>query len=156
MDRTTDYAALLKTSYSEYRTVLRRRKNGFTFVIRNPERKDGDITLTERDGSFTLRFFSMEEDFADDYAELVAFVDELIYDESMIFEFCAEGEYVLGGSRGTDAIGRPRERSKLIRELADGDFALRCELLAYLEKPACAVRMRGWRAARCFSIILNK
>ena len=156
MEKTTDYAALLEYTYSEYNTVLTRTENGFTFLIRNPERADGDVKIGVSEGIFTLSFFSMEEDFGDDFGEVVSFTDELLSDETAIFELLSEGEYVLGGSRPTEDIGRYRPAADMIDILADGDYELRTEILGYLEKGNCAMRVRGFRASRCFSIILAK
>ena len=156
MEKTTDYAALLEYTYSEYNTVLTREENGFSFLIRNPERADGDIRIGVNSGIFTINFFSMEEDFEDDFGEVVAFTDELLADETAIFELLSEGEYVLGGSRPTEEIGKYRPVADMIDILADGDFELRTEILGYLEKGNCAMRVRGFRAARCFSMILAK
>ena len=157
MEKTTDYAKLLQITYSEYNTALTTDGEGeFRFVIRNPERADGDITVIREEGNFRLLFFSMDEDLGDDFGELVAFTDELLADESMIFELLSEGEYVLGGSRGTEVLGKYRGKIATVNELADGDLDLRFEILSYLEKGNCALRLRGWYAKRCFSVILEK
>ena len=156
MDKTTDYAALLGYTYAEQNTVLSRKENGFIFVIRNPERADGDIEITVNRGVFTVAFFSMEEDFGEDFGEVVAFVDELLADETVIFELMSQGEYVLGGSRSTDAIGKYRSPLAMVERLADGDRELHESLLACMKEGNLAVRIRGFRAARCFSVILAK
>ena len=156
MEKMTDYAELLLTTYSEYNTVMTGSGADFTLVLRNPERTDGDLTVTAREGRFNLRFFSMDEDFGGDFGELVSFTDELLHDESMIFELHAAGEYLLGGSRGTDELGAYRSKKKLLAALADGDPCLAEEIEEITAREHCFVRLRGWRAARCYSIILTK
>ena len=156
MENSINYAELLQITYSEYRTELCGDKDGFTFLLRNPERPDGDITVLFENGVFTLRFFSMDEVIEEGFGELVALVDELLCDESILFELYVGGEYVLGGTRSTEAIGIYRAPYRFARELADGDPALYTEIIGYLEKGNCHVRLRGWRTFRCRSIILAK
>ena len=156
MENRTDYAELLLTTYSEYNTQLVGGTADFELTLRNPERADGDMTVIAKDGAFTLRFYSMEEDMGSDFGELVTFMDELLRDESMIFELHAAGEYLLGGSRGTDEIGTYRSRARFLDALADGDECLAEEIKEAIERGNCFVRLRGWCADRCRSIILSK
>lgn len=156
MEKTTDYAALLGYTYSEQSTTLLQSENGFTFTIRNPERADGNIEIAVTDGIFTVAFFSMEEDFGEDFGEVVAFVDELLADETVIFELMSQGEYVLGGSRSVKEIGKYRSPLAMVEGLSGGDFELRKGILSCMKEGNCAVRVRGFRATRCFSVILAK
>ena len=156
MEKSTDYAALLGYTYSEQSTSLTQSEDGFTFIIHNPERADGNIEVAVSGGIFTVAFFSMEEDFGEDFGEVVAFVDELIADETVIFELMSQGEYVLGGSRSAREIGKYRSPLAMAEGLAGGDPELRKGILACMKEGNCAVRVRGFRAARCFSVILAK
>lgn len=149
------YADLLLTTYSDRDTVLTEVPGGFDLVIRNPEQEDGDITVAMRGGRFTLRFFSMDEELGKDFGELVSFIDEILADESMIFEVYSHGENVLGGSRGTDEIDIDTSLPRFVRSLADGDPCLYGELREIVAAGRCHVRLRGWRRERRRSIILS-
>ena len=156
MEKSTDYATLLSYTYSEQDAVLSQSENGFTFLIRNPERADGNIEIAVNGGTFTVAFVSMEEDFGEDFGEVVAFVDELLADETVIFELMSQGEYVLGGSRSVKEIGKYRSPLAMAEGLAGGDPELRKGILSCMKEGNCAVRVRGFCANRCFSVILAK
>lgn len=151
-----DYADLLLTTYSEYDTEHIGGQSNFTFIIHNPTRADGDITVTAQNGAFFLTFFTMQEEPIDDFGDLVAFIDELLHDETMIFEVFSHGEDVLGGSRGTDEIDIDHTIPRFVKSLSDSDPDLLAELRAIIAKGNCHVCLRGWHPSRCRSIILSR
>lgn len=150
-----NYAELLLTTYADMQVSLEGEGEAFTFTIHNPEWEGGDIVITCGGGALTLSFATMHEDFAGDFGELVALVDELIRDESMIFEVYSHGKDVLGGSRGTDEIDIDHSLPAFVRSLCEGDRCLLGELKAIIREGECYCRLRGWRRERNRSLLLS-
>ena len=149
------YAELLLTTYADMRVSLDGTELDFVFTMYNPEWEQGNIVITCKNGALTLSFASMQEDFWGDFGALVALVDELIRDESMVFEVYSHGEDVLGGSRGTDEIDIDHSLRSFVRSLCEGDRALHAELKKIIREGDCFCRLRGWRRERNRSFLLS-
>lgn len=149
------YAELLLTTYADMRVSLDGADRNFVFTIYNPEWEEGNVVITCEDGALTLSFATMHEPFDGDFGELVALVDELIRDESMIFELYSHGKDVLGGSRGTDEIDIDHSIPAFVCSLCEGDGALHAEIKEIMQRGQCYCKLRGWRKERNRSVILS-
>lgn len=150
-----NYAEILLTTYADRRVSLEGTDRDFVFTLYNPEWEGGNIVITCKEGDLTLSFATMNEPFDGDFGELVALVDELLHDESMIFEVYSHGEDVLGGSRGTDEIDIDHSIPRFVRSLCEGDKEMLAELKAIIAKGQCYCKLRGWRKERNRSILLS-
>ncbi len=150
-----DYLAILETTYAEQDTTKTGDAGAFTFTIKNPEWEGGDITVTSHSGSLLLSFATMQQEYRGDFGTMVALIDELLADESMVFELYSHGEDVLGGCRGTDEIEIDRSLSAFARSLCEGDPCLWKELKAIIAQGQCYCKLRGWHKARCRSLLLS-
>ena len=149
------YAELLLTTYADRRVSLEGADRDFVFTIYNPEWEGGNITVTCEKGALTLTFATMNEPFDGDFGEMIALIDELLHDESMIFEIYSQGKDVLGGSRGTDEIDIDHTIPRFVRSLCEGDRDMHAELKEIIAKGQCYCKLRGWRKERNRSILLS-
>ena len=150
-----NYTELLLTTYADMRVTLTGEGRDFVFTIHNPEWEGGDIVITCDEGRLYVDFCTMNVSFGNQFGELVETVDELIHDESMIFELYSHGEYVMGGSRGTDEIDIDGSLRSFARSLCDGSHALHAEIKSYVQEGQCYCKLRGWRKGRNRSMLLS-
>ena len=150
-----NYKELLLTTYAEENTSLAEDGEDFVYTIHNPEWEGGDAVITCKAGALSLSFATMHEDFAGDFGALVALLDEILLDESMVFEIYSHGEDLLGGCRGTDEIDIDHSIPAFVRSLCEGDHTLYHELQAIIGEGKCYAKLRGWRKERNRSIILS-
>lgn len=150
-----NYAEILLTTYTDMRVSLDGSDRDFVFTIYNPEWEEGNIVVTCKDGALTLSFATMHEEFDGDFGELIALVDEIVRDESMIFEIYSHGEDVLGGSRGTEEIDIDHSIPRFVRSLCEGDKDMHAELKKIIAKGQCYCKLRGWRKERNRSVLLS-
>jgi hypothetical protein len=149
------YAELLLTTYADQRVSLEGADRDFVFTIYNPEWEEGNIVITCENGALTLTFATMNEPFDGDFGDMVELIDELLHDESMIFEVYSQGKDVLGGSRGTDEIDIDHTIPRFVRSLCEGDRDMHAELKEIIAKGQCYCKLRGWRKERNRSILLS-
>ena len=150
-----NYTELLLTTYADRSVTLTGKGRDFVFTIHNPEWEGGDITVTCDEGRLYVDFLSMNVSLGDQFGEMVETVDELLHDETMLFEIYSHGENVLSGWRYTDEIDIDHSIASLIRSLSDGDRSLHREIKAFIAEGDCYCKLRGWRKARNRSIILS-
>ena len=62
MEKTTDYAALLGYTYSEYNTVLSRTENGFEWRNNHADKESGKNYIDHKSGNFADNRYAIRRD----------------------------------------------------------------------------------------------